>query len=51
MTKPEMLNALKRRADWLAFRVANSGKDLSYDRTELVALNWAIQVLSTLKGL
>lgn len=39
------LEALQRRADWLARRVAEAAdrNDLSYDRAELAALLWALQ--------
>jgi len=41
------LQALERRSDFLAERVANNhnGKDLSYDKRELAALNWAIDFI------
>ena len=39
------LKALEKRQDHLARRVAESDRDLSYDRKELSALRWAIGML------
>jgi hypothetical protein len=41
----EYLDRLQRRADHLAFRIANSDKDLSFDKAELSAILWAIREL------
>lgn len=40
------LKMLQRRMDHLARRVANSARDLDWDRKEMAALKWAIDRLS-----
>ena len=42
----EKLGRLQRRADHLAKRIAASDKDLSYDKAELSALQWAITFIT-----
>lgn len=42
----EKLGRLQRRADHLARRIAASDKDLSYDKAELSALQWAITFIT-----
>ena len=39
------LETLERRADFLAKRISTSDTDLSYDKQELSALRWALDVL------
>lgn len=45
MTRDERLAVLERRAAHLAARIANDLRDLSYDKRELAALNWAVRAL------
>lgn len=52
MSAAVYIQALERRADHLARRVANAragGKDFSFDIGELRALNWAIDQLRPLQ--
>lgn len=42
MNKKECVETLQKRADYLASRIANSHKDLSYDKRELSALKFAL---------
>ena len=49
MTDTEKLARLQKRADFLAERVAAGiarGQDLSHDKAELSALQWAIDTLT-----
>lgn len=39
------IGALEKRANFLAFRIAGTQQDLSYDKAELAALQWAIPLL------
>lgn len=42
----DRLNRLKRRRDWLHNRIVSEPeKDLSFDKSELSALEWAIEVI------
>ena len=41
----DRLKTLSRRADHLAKRIAESPLDLTYDKAELAALQWAIEQL------
>ena len=45
MTYKKCIKILNKRADHLAGRIANSEKDLSYDKSELSALKFAIEKL------
>jgi hypothetical protein len=47
VTKKEKLRALQRRADHLKQRISSSGRKLSFDESELAALQWAIGVLTS----
>lgn len=42
----EQLGRLQRRADHIKKRIAASDKDLSYDKAELSALQWAITFIT-----
>ena len=47
MTDHEKIDRLRKRADHLAQRILEAkaaGRDLSYDRSELSALLWAIEL-------
>lgn len=39
------IDQLEKRKKWLERRVSESDKDLSYDRLELAALDWALPIL------
>lgn len=45
MTRNERIAVLERRAAHLAARIARDPRDLSYDKRELAALNWAVGAL------
>ena len=48
MTDYEKIDRLRKRADHLAQRILEAkaaGRDLSYDRSELSALLWAIEII------
>lgn len=41
----DKIDRLRRRAEWLRHRTATSRIDLSYDKAELAALEWAISFI------
>ena len=48
VTDHEKIDRLRKRADYLAQRILQAkadGRDLSYDRSELSALLWAVGIL------
>jgi uncharacterized coiled-coil DUF342 family protein len=51
VTDHEKIDRLRKRADHLAARILQAkaaGRDLSYDRSELSALLWAIEIIETM---
>ena len=42
MTRTEKIGVLRRRKTFLMHRISEADEDLSYDRQELSALEWAI---------
>ena len=50
MTRKQKIAALERRRNFLARRISESDKDLTWDRRELAAITWVIAELERAKN-